>query len=148
MAHILMLHGHQVGYLPPTYASEILTSGGDTVEQAIDDVADVVGELSPTSYSTDGLTYSGCSLVDGGYVRVGNIIILNIRVEISTASSATRAYITLPSNLKPKTVVALTAFNSSDDLTPIYAIANTNGSIYLKGTTANKAFSISGVWIC
>lgn len=36
MAHILMLHGHPVGYLPPTYASEILTSGGNTVEQAIE----------------------------------------------------------------------------------------------------------------
>ena len=35
MAHLLMLHGHPVGYLPPTYASEILTSGGDTVQDEI-----------------------------------------------------------------------------------------------------------------
>ena len=31
MAHQLMLHGHPVGYLPPTYASEILTSDGKTI---------------------------------------------------------------------------------------------------------------------
>ena len=36
MAHQLMLHGHPVGYLPPTYASEILTSDGHSVEEKVD----------------------------------------------------------------------------------------------------------------
>lgn len=47
MAHQLMLHGHPVGYLPPTYASEILTSGGDTVQEKLDAIAP-----STETYST------------------------------------------------------------------------------------------------
>ena len=36
MAHLLMLHGHPVGYLPPTYASEISYDENTTVKQKID----------------------------------------------------------------------------------------------------------------
>ena len=36
MAHQLMLHGHPVGYLPPTYASEILYDENTTEKEKID----------------------------------------------------------------------------------------------------------------
>lgn len=38
MAHLLMLHGHPVGYLPPTMASEILYDNDNTVKDKIDDI--------------------------------------------------------------------------------------------------------------
>lgn len=38
MAHLLMLHGHPVGYLPPTMASEILYDSNNTVKNKIDQI--------------------------------------------------------------------------------------------------------------
>jgi len=53
MAHILMLHGHQVGYLPPTYASEVFYDENITVKQKIDSMI-TVREATATTGSSLG----------------------------------------------------------------------------------------------
>ena len=39
MAHLLKLHGHSVGYLPPTYSSEIMYDSNTTEKEKIDEIA-------------------------------------------------------------------------------------------------------------
>ncbi len=56
MAHQLMLHGHPVGYLPPTYASEILYDENTTEKQKIDEIGGVV--VSGTLASSVGFSSS------------------------------------------------------------------------------------------
>jgi len=60
MAHILMLHGHPVGYLPPTMASEILYDNNNTVKDALDIVTagNMGNAVSLLTYSTSSNMYT------------------------------------------------------------------------------------------
>lgn len=105
-------------------------------------------KIEPSGYSTNGITYNGCTHVVGGYAVIGKLVLLNITVGITTASSTTRQYITLPSTLCPViTYLSLVGQNTSDDAAPNYCLITSAGAIYLKGTTASKNYSISGAWL-
>lgn len=66
MAHLLMLHGHPVGYLPPTMATEIMYDENDNVKEKIDDIGkDILDNASRYSL------YSMARLV-------GNVIIVKV----------------------------------------------------------------------
>lgn len=81
MAHLLMLHGHAVGYLPPTYAREILTSDGQTVEDKtkIEDlnVSTTLGNLT------------------GQFKKQGKIAFINGGLDYTTSTSGTANILTL-----------------------------------------------------
>ena len=103
----------------------------------------------PQSLSADGLTaQSNCTIVAGGTFRFGNFVFLNLYVWVTTASSATTAYISLSDDIKSaaNVPIALLATNTSDDTAPIYCAVN-NKTIYMKGTTANKGYIITGWWL-
>ena len=54
MAHLLKLHGHSVGYLPPTYSSEIMYDSNTTEKEKIDGLltdATLLTTMSDTSTS-------------------------------------------------------------------------------------------------
>ena len=120
-----------------TTANRCLMSNGETVENA----------LSPSGYSASGFSFTDCTYGDGGYFKIGNLIILNIRITVTTASSTTKNYINIPNSIKPiLNIVGLTAQNVSDDSAPIYSVASSD-KIYMKGTTASKIYAISGMWL-
>ena len=107
-------------------------------------VKDVLDLFSPTSYRADGMTFTDCTRISGGYLLIGNLFILNIRIEVNTASSSTKQYLTLP-----KTALALSAIlaeNASDDTAPIYSVVSQNG-VYLRDTVANKGYALFGIFI-
>ena len=120
-------------------------SGASNVDEAL---AALNNKIEPSGYSTNGITYNGCTYVIGGYAVIGKLVLLNITVGITTASNTTRQYITLPSSLHPViTYLSLVGQNTSDDAAPNYCLITSAGAIYLKGTTANKNYSISGAWL-
>ena len=100
------------------------------------------------NYSKEGITFTDCTYVDGGYVDFGDFVLFNIRVTITVASSTTKQYMTLPNSIKSRSsIAALTAMNVTTDDAPIYAISTSGAAIHLKDTLANKAYSIFGMWL-
>ena len=100
------------------------------------------------NYSKEGITFTDCTYVDGGYVDFGDFVLFNIRVTITVASSTTKQYMTLPNSIKSRSsITALTAMNVTTDDAPIYAISTSGAAIHLKDTLANKAYSIFGMWL-
>ena len=89
MAHLLMLHGHPVGYLPPTYSSEIMYDSNTTEKEKID--ALVVRKLS---FNVDVTANSGVSTVVD-WTGVDKSKILYSWVWWSNASSDQPTYATL-----------------------------------------------------
>jgi len=120
-----------------TDARHCMMSDGQSVESAI----------VPSGYSTDGLTFTDCTLVNGGYFKIGKMVVLNIRVKVTASSSVTKAYIDLPNKITPSTtLIGLTAQQSTDDLPPIFSVISI-GKIFMKNTTDNKDYVISGAWL-
>lgn len=115
----------------------IMSDGETSVESAI----------APSGYSTDGLTFTDCTWVNGGYFKIGKMAVLNIRVKVTASSSVTKAYINLPNKITPSTtLIGLTAQQSTDDLPPIFSVISI-GKIFMKNTTDNKDYVISGAWL-
>ena len=112
-----------------------------------DSVTDNLTNILNPSYSTTGISYSDCTYMDGGYAKIGKLVIFNIRVTIGTASSTTKRYMTLSSSIAPVNTVALNCVNTSDDVTGIFASIGADGKLYLKNTTASKTHTIAGIWL-
>ena len=55
------------------------TTVGDNTAGLVKDVS----SLYPSSYITTGLTYTNCSLQAGGYCKIGNVVIINVRINTS-----------------------------------------------------------------
>ena len=103
----------------------------------------------PQSLSAAGLTaLSNCVIGTGGVFRLGNIVFLSVYVWVTSASSSATVYVTLDNSIKSIANVPITllAENTSDETAPIYC-AVSGPNIYLKGTTANKGYIISGFWL-
>ena len=76
MAHLLKLHGHSVGYLPPTYSSEIMYDSNTTEKEKIDEKAEI--KYLPINGNTDntGNIALNLSLADACVLSIyGNLTI-------------------------------------------------------------------------
>ena len=51
-------------------------------------LSDALAMTSISGYSTSGLTYDGCTYVGGGYVKFGKLVIVNMRVNVTSAISS------------------------------------------------------------
>lgn len=74
MAHLLMLHGHPVGYLPPTMGSEILYDSNNSVNDKIDEVEQEI----ITSWVASGAACTDTTLTVA-LLKVGRIVFGTIR---------------------------------------------------------------------
>ena len=95
-------------------------------EQNADDA--VNAGLSTASYSTTGLTPTNCTIGAGGYYRVGNLVVVNMRVSTTASISGGTTFISgLPA---PDTTLAASnvalGVTCSDPNYGLYMIANGN----------------------
>ena len=110
-----------------------------------------VQALLPTAYSTNGLIYNGCNCVDGGYVKIGNIVIVNIRLnalsDIIHASDIIMGFPT-PLSMNGSNISSMPVYIDS-----IPALASIYGTGELRIFTQNavvhqgQLLIISGVYI-
>ena len=68
-----------------TIGTEDISGIGDgTIKGAISDINSSLNNFfNPTQWDTNGLTYENASYSAGGYVRIGNLVIVNIRLTTS-----------------------------------------------------------------
>lgn len=97
-------------------------------------------------YTTEGLTTSNCVINNGGYYRIGNIIIVNMRIN-PTVTGLNSFVSGLPKASVNGTTLAIG--NTTDGTGTAY-FASVSGSGVLRANipTANKNYSIGGIYIC
>ena len=107
------------------------------------------------AYSTS-LSYSACSYVAGGYCKVGNLVIVNLRVKYTGTTGAGKlmqigGFPTYSNKtVNAKNIVPLTVYDFTSEKNVIdYAAINAAGDCVCQGTfTANDEHSIHAAYLC
>lgn len=69
------------------------------------------------SYTTQGLTYSNnATYVDGGYVQIGNLVVVNIRLSMSSSTAAQTAIIKGLPHINATTNIASVTNNMNSNI--------------------------------
>ena len=92
---------------------------------------------APTAYS------SRCTGISDGYIRVGNVVYVSVRFELSSATSG--ATVVLQGMPYPLGTRGLTAINASTNAT-LFAYVNGSGQIGIGTASSGNAIVVSGVY--
>lgn len=94
-----------------------------------------------------GLTPNGCTINRGGYAKIGNLVIINLRITKTASGQCTvsgfPAYASSGDNF-----VALTAVDVSSNNSPLGCIMRVHGEITITSSSSSGTFAISGCYIC
>ena len=101
------------------------------------------------SYTKDGLTTSKCVIEDGGYAKLGNLVIVNLRIKFTetTSTGAMTIMSGLPQSITNTNNVAFSNNRTND-------VVNTqlNGTSLQLGLAnsiaANQLLFVSGAYLC
>lgn len=160
-----------------TTADEVSTSavsGAANVEDALGSLSDQIGTLSSltTTAKTSAVAainevnanlknrtftnlsvyQSRCTVVDGGIVKIGSFVVLNVIIKASETSSNSPTVLTIPSGYRATKKTVLTCMENDVDsfgshLGTNIVAGTQNDSIFLKSITSGNYYIISGVWI-
>ena len=92
---------------------------------------------APTAYS------SRCTGISDGYIRVGNVVYVSVRFELSSATSG--ATVVLQGMPYPLGTRGLTAINASTNAT-LFAYVNGSGQIGIGTASSGNSIVVSGVY--
>ena len=101
--------------------------------------------LNPTAYSTTGLTYSGVSLEQGGYIKIGKMVIVNIRVKATTSLTSGTAVV---ENLPTPLLSGNNTITASNNISASIIISTSGQMIVQKALTTNEVVMANAVYIC
>ena len=105
--------------------------------------------LSNLTYSTDGLTFSNGTILDGGYCKIGNLVIVNMRINVTTGISAGTVFMSgFPAALS--TLGSTTGFVAVTASSPTASVSmRVNGSIIngSSSSTLSGAYMLSCVYL-
>ena len=119
----------------------IETYNGSTVAGSAQSVKAALDSLNSKTYSTSGLTYAGCSHTRGGYCVQGNLVIVNISVNTTSAGATVSGF---PA---PQFTIGFGGYDGSNEK-PIFAYMNTSGTLAIPGAiTQLGSFNISLTYV-
>ena len=102
-------------------------------------------EIDRLSHSTSGLSTSGCTLESGGYTKLSNIVIVNMRIKLTSAVSGAFYPVSgLPSPLGSINNVALTTNNRSIEGFINGGVIQLNASANMP---SNTVIFVSGIYL-
>ena len=98
-----------------------------------DDFNTLSDQIAPSGYSTTGLTATNATISAGGFAKIGKLVVVNIRLNVTTQISAGTVFLTgLPkyTNITTNTVISLQNNRNLDiSMTDTGAIAISNNPI-------------------
>lgn len=122
---------------------------GDVLETAIANISSLnatltqfingfsVSPTAPTAYS------SRAGSIEGGYIKIGKIVIVSIRFVALTANSSASVYLQgLP---RPSATMGLSGLLPNNNAS-VFAYINSSGQIGLGAVSANTQIAVSGVY--
>ena len=88
-------------------------------------------QLTPTDYTTTGLSGNNCTFDRGGYCRIGNLVIVNIRVNISGSGANVTGF------AAPKNIIGFGGYDGNADKAA-FGYMNTSGSLVIPTAYGNS----------
>ena len=135
-------------------AKTITMPNGDVInikdDQARQDISELNSNLNPTSFSSYSVYQSRCSIAAGGYVKIGKLVVVNVKITVLTTAASGGTVVLLGNDVAPLigTITALTAWNiTQKKVVGAYAYNNT-GNLAVADCVTNDEVLISGVFIC
>lgn len=123
--------------------TDISEIGDGTLTGAISAVKNGLTDLS---YSKSGLSVDNGTLIGGGYVTVGNIVIVNIRVQ-ATSTPTMITGLPAPAITESGNIVGSTAYDSTNERAAFFYM-NSSGTIIFPGALGSTgSYLISLVYI-
>lgn len=133
-------------YLHKSDVVDNFTDGGTDVPLSAECGKLLNSTLNQTLKAT-GLSYTNCTYVHGGYVEIGNLVVVNIRVKAdSTAASASIGGFPAYTSSQG-TRVPVTIYCASNETFSKISYLFTNGDIILGSVSLNNTYAISAVYI-
>lgn len=120
----------------------------DDVQAAIDEVN---AKTAPSGdYITTGLTVENCTIVAGGYCKIGKLVIVNIRATKTDTGLLKISGFPAYTNRSATNIVPAAVFNMTDEtLSDIsYCAINAAGVLTVKSSSTNKDMAISVSYLC
>lgn len=103
------------------------------------------GDFEPSQYSIQGLSFSGCTYVCGGFIKIGKLIIVNLRINPTTTASNAAFVSGFPAPLDSTAVYVCGTSRNFNVVASCYI--SSSGALTIDGTTtANQAVAISVVY--
>lgn len=130
------------------YDNEVSGLTGDTIQEAIDEVN--AKTVISGSYITTGLTTENCTIKEGGYCKIGNLVIVNMRLTKSESGAMRVAGLPTYGDSNTPNIVPASAYNMTDethsDIT--YSAINSLGVLSILSTTvAYKDIAIMATYL-
>lgn len=120
-----------------------------TVQGAL---SEIDNSLSNNVYTKNGLAFSNCSYIAGGYTKIGNLVIVDLRVMSNSVSVLQIDGFPSYSNktISGKGIVPCQGYNMTDETIDIaYAAINQSGTCLVRGSLkSSKEYAINCVYLC
>ena len=124
------------------------TGDGDTL---MHDVTELKNDLYANTYNSQ-LNFVNCEYVAGGYTKIGNLAVVNIRIKCTNDGAVQLSGFPTYTNkiTTEKNIVPVTVYNMTDENTTNikYSALAMNGFINLLIGIADKEYSLSATYIC
>lgn len=92
---------------------------------------DYQSDLNPQGYTTSGLNANGCTFDRGGYCKIGKIVIVNIRIILSSTGATVTGF---PS---PINIIGFAGYDGTNEKTA-FGYINTNGILTIPTAYGNN----------
>ena len=126
--------------------SDLKTAVGDSSSGLVKDITDINTLLNPSAYTTDGLSFTKCTLDRGGYYRLGNIVIVALRVNISEGGASITGFPNYGAVTNNNNMVIAAAYNYSAAAVS-FASLNYQGALSLDPTLSTGSIGVNFVYL-
>lgn len=97
------------------------------------------------AYSNTSLTFANCSLDAGGYAQVGNLVIANLRIKVTSAGASIDG-LPKPYLATSKLFVGGSAYDTANERSVNFYI-NSNGRLLTPSSSGTGTFILTAVYI-
>lgn len=141
--------------IPTSLAAENVTYDNSDSGLTAENVQAAIDEVNAKTaiggdYITTGLTTENCTIVAGGFCKIGKLVIVNIRATKIDAGLLKISGFPAYTNRSASNMVPAAAFNMTDEtLSDIsYCAINAAGVLTIKSSSTNKDMAVSVVYLC
>lgn len=97
------------------------------------------------SYTNNGLVTTGCTIVGGGYAKLGNIVIVNIRIQVTSVGAVVQGF-PKPVLAASVPMVASAGYDTVNERAA-YFYVNSNGVLVFPAALGTGTFLLSLVYL-
>ena len=125
--------------------TDLKTTVGDSSSGLVKNVSDINTLLNPTAYDTTGLSYIHATYVSGGYLRIGKIIIVNLRISADLESDGEINVTNLPMPIVNNYAVVGAIVTTTTGII-VGGYINSSGALVISTGKVGASYIVSAVY--